>query len=96
MRWHAHPLNQVFARATTTGSVFDTTAKGLCAAWCNDITGDVMTLCRSAHDIPAFHNTRPIMVANDTRVFDLLALAPVAQNGWVLLGEVGRYVRVSK
>lgn len=55
-----------------------------------------MTLCRSAHDIPALHNTRPIMVANDTRVFDLLELAPVSQNGWVLLGEVGRYVRVSR
>ena len=36
------------------------------------------------------------MVANDTRVFDLLELAPVARNGWVLLGEVGSYVRVSR
>lgn len=53
-------------------------------------------LCRSAHDIPVVHNTRPIMVANDTHVFDFLELAPVAKNGWVLLGEVGRYVRVSK
>eukprot|EP01043_Picozoa_sp_COSAG02_P117757 COSAG02_NODE_54307_length_296_cov_22.355330_1_plen_40_part_10 len=25
-----------------------------------------------------------------------MAGAPVARNGWVLLGEVGRYVRVSK
>ena len=56
----------------------------------------MMILCRSARDIPAFHNIRPIMVANDTRVFDLLELAPVGHNGWVLLGEVGRYVRVSR
>ena len=49
----------------------------------------------SAEDIPLFHNTRPIMVANDTHRFDLMELAPVGHNGWVLLGEVGRYVRVS-
>ena len=36
------------------------------------------------------------MVQNDTRRFDLLELAPVSRaNGWVLLGEVDRYVRVS-
>jgi hypothetical protein len=34
------------------------------------------------------------MVQNDTRVYDLLELAPVV-HGWVLLGEVDRYVRVS-
>ena len=45
--------------------------------------------------MPAIHNTRPIMVQNDTRVFDLWELAPVSLFGWVLLGEVGKYVRVS-
>jgi len=35
------------------------------------------------------------MVQNDTRVFDLLELAPVV-HGWALLGEVGKYVRVSR
>lgn len=53
-------------------------------------------LIESAADIPPLHNTRPIMVVNDTNAFDLMELAPVASNGWVLLGEVGRYVRVSK
>ena len=35
------------------------------------------------------------MVQNDTRMFDLLELAPVV-HGWALLGEVGKYVRVSQ
>ena len=35
------------------------------------------------------------MAENDTHVFDLLELAPVV-NGWSLLGEVERYVRVSR
>lgn len=58
-------------------------------------SGCVLVRVVSAADIPPFHNTRPIMVANDTHRFDLLELAPVGHNGWVLLGEVGRYVRVS-
>ena len=58
-------------------------------------SGCVAASVRSASDVPALHNKRPIMVANDTRTFDLLQLSPVAPNGWVLLGEVGRYVRVS-
>ena len=32
---------------------------------------------------------------NDTYLFDLMELAPVV-SGWVLLGEVGAYVRVSR
>ena len=36
------------------------------------------------------------MVQNDTRAFDLMMLAPVIADGWVLLGEVGAYVRVSR
>ena len=58
-------------------------------------SGCVAASVRSASDVPALHTTRPIVVANDTRTFDLLQLSPVAPNGWVLLGEVGRYVRVS-
>ena len=58
-------------------------------------TGCVSAVVGSAEDIPALHNTRPIMIPNDTHVFDLLELAPVV-HGWVLLGEVGRYVRVSQ
>eukprot|EP00665_Eupelagonemidae_sp_cell47_P017842 gene17842-biopygen411 len=57
-------------------------------------SGCVSASVRSARDIPAIHNTRPVMVRNDTRVFDLLELAPVVY-GWVLLGEVDRYVPVS-
>jgi hypothetical protein len=58
-------------------------------------SGCVVARVLSAEDIPPFQNNRPIMVANDTHRFDLMELAPVGLNGWVLLGEVGRYVRVS-
>jgi hypothetical protein len=51
---------------------------------------------RTAKDIPAVHNRRPVMVKNDTRMFDLMLLAPVMHGGWVLLGEVDRYVSVSR
>jgi hypothetical protein len=57
--------------------------------------GCILAAIRSAREIPAIHNRRPIMVQNDTRVFDLMELAPVV-HGWVLLGEVGRYVQVSR
>jgi hypothetical protein len=59
-------------------------------------TGCILSHSLSATDLPELYNTRPIMVQNDTRVFDLTELAPIASNGWVLLGEVGRYVRVSR
>ena len=58
-------------------------------------SGCVVAAAKTAAQIPALHNTRPIMVQNDTQTFDLLELAPVSSTGWVLLGEVGRYVRVS-
>lgn len=58
-------------------------------------TGCVSAVVGSAEDIPALHNARPIMVTNDTHVFDLLELAPVV-HGWALLGEVGKFVRVSQ
>lgn len=58
-------------------------------------SGCVVAAVKTAAQIPALHNTRPIMVQNDTKSFDLLTLAPVSSAGWVLLGEVGRYVRVS-
>merc|ERR1719362_2823599 len=47
-------------------------------------SGCVTASIRSANDIPAIHNTRPIMVQNDTHVFDLMQLSPVV-GGWVLL-----------
>ena len=47
-------------------------------------------------DLPRILNDRPVMVANDTHQFDLLQLAPVLENGWVLLGELGKYVSVSR
>ena len=50
---------------------------------------------RSAGELAPLHNVRPVMVQNDTHVFDLLVLAPVV-HGWVLLGESGKYVRVSR
>ena len=40
-------------------------------------------------------NDRPIMVANDSHHFDLLQLSPVLPNGWILLGELEKYVSVS-
>ena len=58
-------------------------------------SGCVVAHARSAAEVPPLHNTRPVMAQNDTHVFDLLALAPVV-HGWVLLGEVGAYVRVSR
>ena len=36
------------------------------------------------------------MEQNDTHVFDLLTLSPVLDGGWVLLGELGAYVSVSR
>eukprot|EP00937_MAST-01D_sp_MAST-1D-sp2_P001458 g1458.t1 len=59
-------------------------------------SGCIAAVVPSAGRVPALRNTRPLMVANDTHVFDLLVLAPVAPNGWALLGEVGAYVRVSR
>eukprot|EP00435_Cladocopium_sp_Y103_P075365 s16_g56.t2 len=47
-------------------------------------------------DLPRILNDRPVMVANDTHQFDLLQLSPVLENGWVLLGELGKYVSVSR
>ena len=58
-------------------------------------SGCVVASVKSAADIPAIHTARPIAVQNDTRAFDLLELAPVV-HGWALLGEVGKYVRVSR
>ena len=58
-------------------------------------SGCVVAAVKSASDIPLIHNSRPIMVRNDSHAFDLLVLAPVV-HGWVLLGEEGKYVRVSK
>ena len=59
-------------------------------------SGCVAATVAAAHDIPPLHNTRPVMVANDTHTFDLMVLAPVAPTGWILLGDVGAYVRVSR
>ena len=58
-------------------------------------SGCVSAFVKTVEDIPPIHNVRPIMVQNDTRMFDLLELAPVV-HGWALLGEVGKYVRVSQ
>jgi hypothetical protein len=44
-----------------------------------------------ASELPPLHNTRPLMVANDSATFDLLQLSPVV-HGWVLLGEADAYV----
>ncbi|CAJ1359089.1 unnamed protein product [Effrenium voratum] len=46
--------------------------------------------------VPRLLNDRPIMVQNDTRRFDLVQFSPIFPNGWVLLGEVGKYVGVSR
>ena len=40
-------------------------------------------------------NDRGIAMANDTHAFDLHELAPVLEGGWVLLGDLDRYVSVS-
>ena len=45
--------------------------------------------------MPVIHNDRGIAVANDTHAFDLHQLSPVFSNGWVLLGDLERYVAAS-
>eukprot|EP01051_Picozoa_sp_SAG22_P025413 SAG22_NODE_7516_length_732_cov_1.058452_1_plen_217_part_01 len=40
-------------------------------------------------------NDRGIAVMNDTHAFDLHQLSPVLANGWVLLGDLQRFVAVS-
>jgi len=51
---------------------------------------------RNDRAMPDVFNDRPIMVQNDTHVFDLIQMAPIAENGWVLLGELNKYVSVSR
>ena len=68
---------------------------------CADGAGAVASGCvlsgaiASDAAFPTLLNDRPIMVANDTHVFDLHLLAPVFANGWALLGDPARYVSVS-
>merc|ERR1712185_601109 len=50
---------------------------------------------RSEADMPHLLNDRGVMVQNDTHVYDLMQLAPIGPNGWVLLGDTARYVSVS-
>ena len=52
------------------------------------VPGGAKTLVRIVND-------RGIAVANDTHAFDLHMIAPVLANGWVLLGDLERYVSVS-
>ena len=81
--WLAHPW-------------FTSQAPTACAQGSSALaSGCVLAHVHSASDIPPIHNTRPLAAQNDTHVFDLLELAPVV-HGWVLLGEVERYVRVSR
>ena len=68
---------------------------GCIRGWRALASGCVAARVRSAADVPPLHNTRPVMARNDTHQFDLLVLAPVV-HGWVLLGEAGAYVRVSR
>jgi len=49
----------------------------------------------SDNDMPMILNDRPIMVMNDTHVYDLTMMAPIGPNGWVFLGDVSSYVSVS-
>ena len=46
-------------------------------------------------DMPTIRNDRAVAVANDTHRFDLHTIAPILANGWVLLGDVERYVPTS-
>eukprot|EP01065_Artemidia_motanka_P014747 TRINITY_DN18589_c0_g1_i2.p1 TRINITY_DN18589_c0_g1~~TRINITY_DN18589_c0_g1_i2.p1 ORF type:complete len:1013 (+),score=314.37 TRINITY_DN18589_c0_g1_i2:54-3092(+) len=41
-------------------------------------------------------NDRPVMVENDTHVFDLHTLVPVHRSGWAVLGDPTRYVSASR
>jgi|EP01043_Picozoa_sp_COSAG02_P022861 hypothetical protein len=45
--------------------------------------------------MPIIYNDRGIVVANDTHAFDLHQLSLVLSNGWVLLGDLERYVAAS-
>lgn len=48
-------------------------------------------------NMPTIVNDRPIAVANDTLAFDIHQFAPIVpgSGGWVLLGDLDRYVPVS-
>ena len=83
------PHTQV-SRSWFTGHAPTPCANGLSAL----LSGCITAVIDAAGDIPAIHNTRAIMVQNDTHVFDLMQLSPVV-GGWVLLGELERYVPVS-
>ena len=62
----------------------DATGSGCASA----VPGGAKTLVRIVND-------RGIAVANDTHAFDLHMISPVLANGWVLLGDLERYVSVS-
>lgn len=55
-------------------------------------SGCIAAVVRGEDDMPAIANDRPVMVQNDTHVFDLWQFAPIAANGWVVLGDTSRYV----
>ncbi|CAE7252706.1 Cbr3, partial [Symbiodinium natans] len=59
------------------------------------VSGCLLAEIRVARDFPHILDDRPIMVQNDTHRFDLWQFSPVEENGWVFLGEVGKYVSVS-
>ena len=58
-------------------------------------SGCVSKEIRTDADMPVLLNDRPIAVTNDTHRFDLHQLAPVLRNGFVLLGDLDRYVAAS-
>jgi len=49
----------------------------------------------SEAEMPSVFNDRPVRFVNDTHVYDLHQFSPVLSNGWVLLGDLGRYVSTS-
>ena len=66
-------------------------------AKCHDGAPAVHSGCVTpAKWMPVLHNDRGIAVANDTHVFDLHQLSPVLSNGWVLLGDLDRYIAASR
>eukprot|EP01065_Artemidia_motanka_P035546 TRINITY_DN43453_c0_g1_i1.p1 TRINITY_DN43453_c0_g1~~TRINITY_DN43453_c0_g1_i1.p1 ORF type:complete len:791 (+),score=261.97 TRINITY_DN43453_c0_g1_i1:49-2421(+) len=81
------------ARNWFTGSGVTQCVHGSGAVSSGCVAGPSIT---DAAAMPTIHNTRPGAAGqNDTMQFDLLQLVPVMRNGFVLLGDISRYVSVS-
>ena len=58
-------------------------------------SGCVLPPISSAATMPEIINDRGIVVQNDSHTFDIHTLYPILDNGWVLLGDLERYVSLT-